>query len=128
MVGEAIGGMADRVTESIEQRVGRAVAVLPDKQVIACNYTEATKVASKGALCYVIGINRGNGSERIEILARSRGGRWIEKWESIKRLNNFRLKTLPQGHPRYNDERLWDYGAEKALSDLLEAMRRGEKV
>lgn len=76
-------------------------------RVIACNYTESTKVVTAGTKAYVIPQLGGNLPERVRLLVRSRGGRWVEKWESMKRLDNFRLKTIPPSHPRYGDDRLW---------------------
>jgi hypothetical protein len=73
----------------------------PELRVIACNYTIATKTAAAGALCYVVDVNPGNGHNRIFLLSRSRGGRWIKKWEDIRRLGNFRVKTIPPENPRY---------------------------
>jgi hypothetical protein len=78
-----------------------------DQQVIACNYTEPTSVAAAGALAYVVPQLGGNLPESVRVLVRSRGGRWVEKWERTGRLDNFRLKTLPPEHPRYGDDRLW---------------------
>jgi hypothetical protein len=72
-----------------------------DLKAIACNYSEATATCSKGALCYVSRLWKTPGRARVRILARSRSGRWIQKWEDIRRLENFRLKTLPTEHPRY---------------------------
>jgi hypothetical protein len=77
-----------------------------DKKVIACNYGEGTSTCSKGALCYVMRSSGSNPGEDVEIFARSRSGRWIVKWESLHKLINFRFKTIPPEHPRYNDERL----------------------
>jgi hypothetical protein len=100
-----------------------------DKKVIACNYRVATKTASEGALAYFFGGWRGGGYERVQILLRSRGGRWIKKWESIKRLDNFRLKTIPPEHPRYKDVVLLDgwAGLETELQELCEYYRAGGK-
>ena len=78
----------------------------PDRRFIACNYREGTGVAAEGALAYVILQLGGNLPDRVRVLARSRGGRWVEKWESMRRLTNFRLKTIPPAHPRYGDERI----------------------
>ncbi len=75
-----------------------------DHRVIACNIAEPTSPAAKGALAYVINPNIGWGSERIFLLIRSRGGRWIEKWEDTNRLGNFRSKTIPVEHPLYNHD------------------------
>jgi hypothetical protein len=71
-----------------------------ERHVIACNYAVDCKTATKGALAYVTLMNPGNGNLRIEILSRSRGGRWIVKWERIDRLTNFRLKTIVPGAGR----------------------------
>ena len=38
--------------------------------------------------------NPGSGNDRIFILNRSRGKRWIERWERIDRLTNFRMKIV----------------------------------
>lgn len=91
---------------------------MSDKRVIACNYLEAVSVASKGALCYVVGT--AGDAENIELLIRSRSGRWIQKWERLKRIGNFRFKTLPPEHPRYKDERIATYFAEERLAWLKE--------
>jgi hypothetical protein len=79
-----------------------------DKRVIACNLTEGVSEAREGALCYILDSNLDNAAERVRLLMRSHSGRWIRKWESLKRVGNFRLKTLPSGHPRYNDDILHD--------------------
>lgn len=76
-----------------------------DKKIIACNFRQGTSVARKGALAYLLSDNRGNGSDRVEILIRSRGGRWVEKWEDIRRLENFRVKTIPSEHFLYSYSR-----------------------
>lgn len=91
-------------------RVGDRDAAGPDRRVIACNYVESTGVAALGALAYVQAYVGGNLPDRVRLLVRSRGGRWIEKWENMRRVDNFRLKTIPPEHPRYNDERIWSVG------------------
>ena len=60
------------------------------------------KIASPGARAYVLRPNPGGGNDRIVILVRSRGARWVEKWENASRLCDFRLKTLPPEHPLYD--------------------------
>lgn len=92
-----------------------------DRKVVQCNYAKSTKVAAKGARAYLVYPNRGNGHDRLGILVRSRGARWVEKWERADRLTNFRVKTLPSEHPLYGNDRL--FPAEHA-GDLLAAMRR----
>jgi len=76
---------------------------MTDRRAIACNYAVPVSVAAKGALAYVDWPNWGGGNDRVPLLVRSRGGRWIRKWEAMHRLENFRLKTLPPEHPRYGD-------------------------
>lgn len=92
-----------------------------DRRVVQCNYAAPTSACTQGARAYLVRPNPGSGDDRIVILARSRGGRWVEKWESIGRLGNFRCKTLPAEHPLYFDERLWDYEAEAMAVRLASA-------
>ncbi len=66
----------------------------PDLKRIACNYAIATSASAKGSLAYVLNPNAGNGFERMKLLSRSRGHRWIEIWEPLARLENFRAKTI----------------------------------
>lgn len=72
-----------------------------DRQVVQCNYAEATGIAANGARAYVAQLNPGNANDRIVVLVRSRSGRWVEKWENRARLTDFRVKTLPPEHPLY---------------------------
>jgi hypothetical protein len=95
------------------------VAVTEDKKVVQCNYAEGTNIAAQGARAYVVRPNPGNGHDRILILVRSRGARWVEKWENTARLTNFRVKTLPSEHPLYVEERLFPA---EYLTDLLAAV------
>ncbi len=76
--------------------------MLPDKRVIACNFTESTSAIQRGSLAYVLSGDHGNGNQRLFLLARSRRGRWVKKWESVKRLCNFRAKTIPPDNPQYS--------------------------
>lgn len=100
-----------------------------DRRVVQCNYTEATAIAAKGARAYVSLSNPGNGSDRIVVVVRSRGGRWVRKWEDIRVLGNFRAKTLPAEHHMYANDQVWsDDGAAttaaELAADLTEARRR----
>jgi hypothetical protein len=70
-----------------------------ERRIVQCNYVTGTRVASLGARAYVVRANPGGCNDRILVLARSRGGRWIEKWESIKVLGNFRIRTMPDARP-----------------------------
>lgn len=95
--------------------------VFPDRRAIQCNLTASQKTGVKDARAYVILANPGNYSDRIEILLRSRGGRWIQKWQSIRLLADFRIKTIPIGHPLYHDDRIhWDYEIELWATRLNE--------
>lgn len=100
------------------------MAEAADRMVVQCNYAEPVSVAAEGARAYLVRPNPGGGDDRIVILARSRGGRWIEKWEDIRRLRDFRVKTLPPEHPLYGDGRIWDYGAPQMAARLSEARER----
>jgi hypothetical protein len=76
------------------------------RPVIACNYLDATKAASLGAAAFVARLNGGNANDRIQVLVRAHGGRWVKKWEPTFRLGCFRVKLLPPAHPRFADPRL----------------------
>lgn len=62
---------------------------------VKANLREACKYARAGALCWIININPGWGSERVVVLMRSRGGRLIEIWVTMKRLTNLRAAYMP---------------------------------
>jgi hypothetical protein len=122
----ALFGMPVVVDERIPE--GTVVVTngkLPDRKVIQCNFAEATKVASAGARAYVVLVNAGNAHDRIVVLVRSRGGRWVEKWESIRNLKDFRVKTLPPEHPLYTNDRIGCHGeAETECARLVAARER----
>lgn len=63
-------------------------------KAVACNYRYSTKLCPQSAKAFVLGSNPGNGSDRICVVARSRGGRWVTKYEDSRYLENFRLVTL----------------------------------
>lgn len=100
---------------------------LPDRRVVQCNYATAVSAVAAGARAYLVRPNPGGGNDRIVILVRSRGGRWIQKWEDIRRLKNFRPKTLPPEHPLYGDERIWDNEAEAMVSRLTAVIQSGSR-
>lgn len=73
-----------------------------DRWVIACNRRVADRKFKTGALGYVVYPNPGGGGDRVCVLMRSRGGRFIEIWTARTRLANFRRKCIPPEHPLYN--------------------------
>jgi hypothetical protein len=100
-----------------------------DKKAIVCNYAVATRACSLGARCYLINENPGWGGERVQILARSRGGIWIKRWEAAWRLHNFRFKTVPPGNPVYArviDFSEWDESLLAAFNKRRDAERGGK--
>lgn len=92
----------------------RQAIVTGDRHVIQCNYLEATKVAPLGARAYVAATSPVAIYGRIVVLVRSHGGRWVQKWENLQRLGNFRIKVLPPEHGHYGDERLRDFADTEA--------------
>lgn len=97
----------------------------PDLRVVQCNYTETTNVAAAGARAYVMGTNEGNGNDRIRVMVRSHGARWVEKWESGARLKDLRLKTIPAEHPLY--ARFWNAPTGNWAEDIVAGWQaRGE--
>lgn len=109
----------------------KAIILQPgeDRRVIACNLRRARDGAvSTGAKCYVVRLNPGWGSERVEVLARSRSGRWIRRWERTTNLRDFRIQTLPVEHPLYRDERICDqriWGYRPDIVEFLGAVAAG---
>lgn len=79
--------------------IAQLLAADADVFAVACNYREATKIAAKGARAYLLWTTGGNDYVDQQVRVRSRGGRWITKWERAKRLTNFRSVTLPKGDP-----------------------------
>lgn len=91
----------------------------PGRRVVACNYTVATSACSEGALCYVCDMAvKGSGKCDVLIHARSRSGRWIQKWERAHRLANFRIKTIPPEHPRHKEYQINSYDPDSLLEKL----------
>jgi len=102
----------------------------PDKHVVQCNYVAPTRIARSGARAYVVLTNDGGGHDRISVRVLSRGRRWIEKWEDVRVLGNFRPKTLPPEHPQYANAN--DYGEIAAdvamrLNEAAERCRLGKE-
>lgn len=79
-----------------------------DVWAVTCNYAAATKVAREGARATVVpSSGTGMGYERVELVARSRGGRLVRKWEDVRRLTNFRATCVPVGHPLRGERYRW---------------------
>lgn len=72
----------------------------PDKIAIACNFAVPISECPLGGLAYVIDLNPGSGGASVRLYARTRSGRWIDKWERRHRLCNFRVKTIPAANAR----------------------------
>lgn len=104
-----------------------------DKIYLACNMSNPTKFAAKGALAYVMDLNPGNAMESARVLLRSKGGRWIDVWVRGKNLANFRYKTIPPEHPRYKSSSPFDYSTstpevrERELAYARECLERLNK-
>ena len=86
-------------------------------RVVACNYREPTSAIAKGAKAIVLDFNPGNAAERILVLIRSCAGRWIKKWETPRRLGNFRVKTEPN-HQRLTER--WQYTEDHSQDATLQ--------
>lgn len=67
---------------------------------IACNYAAGTKIARPGARCYLLW-RTGGDNRKCQVLAKSRGGRWVTKWEPIVMLDHFRFVRVPEARPEY---------------------------
>lgn len=80
------------------------------RKVIACNLRLARKEFSRGSLAYAIFLNYGNANESIQVCGRSRSGRWIEKFEAIGHLENFRVKTISSESPLWDRSEYWPAG------------------
>ena len=53
----------------------------------------------------------GGRNTRLLILARSRSGRWIQKWESVRKLRTFRLKKIPRESPLFENLMICSFDA-----------------
>lgn len=100
-----------------------------DRDVIQCNYAERTPIVAAGARAYVTLANPGGGHDRIEVLARSRSGRWINRWEPRNRLRDFRPKKLPPEHPLHGHSKLypiWPVDDPQHLQDVVDSLNDAE--
>lgn len=92
------------VTNLAGELVFSPVVNLPPFNAIVCNYLSGGSYVRKGAKAYVnAGFLGGNLPHRVKVEVLSRGGRWVEKWESTSRLGNWRLVKIPRQHPKYGE-------------------------
>lgn len=77
-----------------------------DIYAVQCNFREGTKVCPAGGRAYVIGVH----DDAVWLLARSRGGRWVKKWERFRRVHNFRKKTITPKDPMHERMRMIGMG------------------
>jgi hypothetical protein len=87
------------------------------KRVLVCNYREGTSIAAPGARAY-FSLGLPGLPDRAYLLVRSRSGRWVQKWENVKRLCNFRFTQMQPEHPMYADTRIADYLTDDTLQRL----------
>ena len=67
---------------------------------VACNYAAGTKIARTGARCYLLW-RAGGDNRKCQVLAKSRGGRWVIKWEPIVMLDHFRFVRVPEARGEF---------------------------
>lgn len=79
---------------------------MTDLYAVTGNYLDSTKTSRKGARVWLINSNPGNAGEDVCVLAVSRSGRLIEKWDRGHRLGDWRVKALPPAHPLHRDWRI----------------------
>lgn len=97
---------------------------MSDRYAVVCNVTDDTKVVRSGAKAYV-GYIPGDGPfGSLCITVQSRGGRLIRKWEPVKRLSNFRIKTIPPEHPATRWDKETDNAMYVTLHDSREEAQR----
>ena len=124
-------GLRDMVEDEIADRYPLNVTVhvreLEDRRVIACNHVGNSSAVRDGARCYLVLANPGGGHDRVEVLARSYGGRLIRRWVSAARVTNFRVVTLPYEHHLYDDDRILDVEPD-AGAQLVERLRHAHEA
>lgn len=96
----------------------RQAVVTGDRQVIQCTYRGSTRIAPPGARAYVVSPNLACGHDRIAVLVRGHDGRWAQKWESIQRLDGFRIAVLTPKHAHHGDQRIRTFTTEEAARFL----------
>jgi hypothetical protein len=69
----------------------------PECRVVQCNYRNHTSACASGSRAYLTH-SIDSARKRVRVVARSRSGRWIVRWERLGLLCNFRFKTLVPEH------------------------------
>jgi hypothetical protein len=99
-----------------------------DLWAVACNYREATKTVRDGARAYLVWTTGGMGYQSQQVRVRSRGGRWITKWDRAARLTNFRAACVMASDPLYRDRQVELYltraAAEARAAEMMAVSRR----
>ena len=93
---------------------------MTDRYLIVANFQHGTKIVADGAKAFVLWTP--GSPDRCCVVVRSRGGRWIEKWEQTKNLGNLRIKTVvEQGCPA----KAWRWASERRedLDDQLQRLK-----
>jgi hypothetical protein len=90
-----------------------------DCRVVQCNYksdTSACRVGARAYLSYQIDV----AGYRVLVVAKSRSGRWIVKWESLMDLHKFRVKTLVAEDPLASSKHpiARDYWSQEVVDNL----------
>lgn len=109
--------------------VDQLIAAGADVWAVVCNYRENTKTVSDGARAFLVWTSGGAysmGQQQVRV--RSRGGRWITKWDRVHRLTNFRAACIPVGHPMRGCREVELYpnrgAAESHAAELMMISRR----
>jgi len=74
---------------------------------IIANY-DGDSYVNGGAKCYLLFLNPGNGSDRVNVSVVSKGGRRITRFVDTKKLYNFRRSYWPpylSEYPTYREEK-----------------------
>lgn len=58
---------------------------------MVATYQEPTRVMRRGTNAYLVRAPRRGGYATLEVVARSRSGRWVRRFERRRRLGDFRL-------------------------------------
>lgn len=91
---------------------------------IVCNFHNVTghdKVFREGGKLWMVYFNGGDPMSRHEFYGKSRGGRYVRKWASLKNCSNFRSVWVP---PRKREKRV-RLATKKWTKDISEMLNNG---